>query len=293
MYGKSGRSRTIQVLCAILGSWWLLTEPALGVPDDPEITTLEDIPEGDRKKIGDICKDDSECSFAGSHCDPRKKRCFCKSEFEATNFIDKCGHGANVNESCFFSEQCEEKTTRTECRDGRCICMFEKIPMVRADGTIECIAEVNEPPNLQYVDPAMIGVLVGMALMFIIICVVLRLFSKARWRENRTIFNTPNARLMNVSLLRESKLLHGQERRGSRASVRGPSRQPSMASLRAHSPSASQGSHAGSRRGSRGSSGNASAVSTRSNKSPPATHSNNATDPVLENVTVEVLENRA
>nr|CAD7393090.1 unnamed protein product [Timema cristinae] len=32
------------------------------------------------------------------------------------------------------------------------------------------------PP--QYVDPAMIGVLVGMALMFIIICVVLRLFSK-------------------------------------------------------------------------------------------------------------------
>lgn len=36
-----------------------------------------------------------------------------------------------------------------------------------------------EPPApVQYVDPAMIGVLVGMALMFIIICVVLRLFSK-------------------------------------------------------------------------------------------------------------------
>jgi len=64
---------------------------------------------------------------------------------------------------------------------------------------------------------------------------------RARWRENRTIFNTPNARLMNVSLLRENKLLHAQERRGSRASVRAPSRQPSMASLRAHSPNASQG----------------------------------------------------
>ena len=63
----------------------------------------------------------------------------------------------------------------------------------------------------------------------------------ARWRENRTIFNTPNARLMNVSLLRDHKLLHGQERRGSRASVRAPSRQSSMASLRAHSPNASQG----------------------------------------------------
>lgn len=46
---------------------------------------------------------------------------------------------------------------------------------------------------------------------------------------------------MNVSLLRDSKLLHGQERRGSRMSVRAPSRQPSMASLRPHSPNPSLG----------------------------------------------------
>jgi len=64
---------------------------------------------------------------------------------------------------------------------------------------------------------------------------------RARWRENRTIFNTPNPRLMNVSLLRDNKLLHGGERRGSRISVRMPSRQPSMASLRPHSPNASIG----------------------------------------------------
>lgn len=66
-------------------------------------------------------------------------------------------------------------------------------------------------------------------------------FFRARWRENRTIFNTPNPRLMNVSLLRDSKLLHGHERRGSKMSVRGPSRQPSMASLRPHSPNPSLG----------------------------------------------------
>jgi hypothetical protein len=63
---------------------------------------------------------------------------------------------------------------------------------------------------------------------------------RARWRgENRTIFNTPNPRLMNVSLL-DSKLLHGGnlERRASRGSVRGaPSRHASMTSLRpANSP---------------------------------------------------------
>ncbi|KAF2879716.1 hypothetical protein ILUMI_26455 [Ignelater luminosus] len=136
----------------------------------------------------------------------------------------------------------------------------------------------------EFVAPTMIGILVAMGVMFIIICVVLRLFSNARWRENRTIFNTPNPRLMNVSLLRDSKILH-QERRGSRGSVRdrGPSRQPSMASLRPHSPNS---------QGSRGSS-NASAASVRSNKSPPtnqAAAGSAATTPMLESVTVEVRD---
>ncbi|KYM75359.1 hypothetical protein ALC53_14268 [Atta colombica] len=234
---------------------------------------------------------DKECGFAGSYCEPKKNKCACKEEFEATNHIDKCGHAANVNESCFFHEQCEARVIQTECRDGRCICLFEKVPMMHADGVIICVAEVKESPSLQYIDPAMIGVLVGMALMFVIICVVLRLFSRARWRENRTIFNTPNARLMNVSLLRENKLLHTQERRGSRASVRAPSRQPSMASLRAHSPNASQGSRTGSRRGSHNSSGNASAASVKSNKSP--NHTNNVAEPVLENVTIEIRNAKA
>ncbi|XP_072761669.1 uncharacterized protein Jus isoform X2 [Anoplolepis gracilipes] len=230
----------VRLLCVILVSCWIiLDQPALGLPD-PELTTVEDLSGRGSKKFGDVCEVDKECGFAGSYCEPKKKLCACREEFEATNHLDKCGHAANVNESCFFHEQCEARVSETECRDGRCICLFEKIPVIQSDRII-CVAEIKEPTSLQYIDPAMIGVLVGMALMFIIICVVLRLFSKARWRENRTIFNTPNARLMNVSLLRENKLLHAQERRGSRASVRMPSRQPSMASLRAHSPNDAQG----------------------------------------------------
>ncbi|XP_014468951.1 PREDICTED: uncharacterized protein LOC106741432 isoform X2 [Dinoponera quadriceps] len=238
------RPIALRLLCVVFASWIILDRPALGLPDPPELTTAEDLSGRGVKKYSDDCVVDSECGFAGSYCEPKKNKCTCKEEFEATNHIDKCGHAANVNESCFFHEQCEARVSQTECRDGRCICMFEKVPMTQPDGAITCVAEVKEPTSVQYIDPAMIGVLVGMALMFIIICVVLRLFSRARWRENRTIFNTPNARLMNVSLLRENKLLHAQERRGSRASVRVPSRQPSMASLRAHSPNASQGLHA-------------------------------------------------
>lgn len=46
------------------------------------------------------------------------------------------------------------------------------------------LAQVREEPSIQYVDPAMIGVLVVMAVMFIVICIVLRLFSKWVWPKD-------------------------------------------------------------------------------------------------------------
>ncbi|XP_016999041.2 uncharacterized protein jus isoform X4 [Drosophila takahashii] len=231
----------------------------------PETTTPEfDYASRGQKKFGDKCDNTLECGFPGSICDPKKKSCQCTEDLPVTNHIDKCGKEAAVNESCFFNEQCEMRYFQTECRDGRCICRFEMSPIWAKDGSVECKGRQDKRGPETYIDPAMIGVLVGMALMFVIICVVLRLFSQARWRENRTIFNTPNPRLMNVSLLRDSKLLHGQERRGSRMSVRAPSRQPSMASLRPHSPNPSLGK-TGSHSESHGS--NASAASVRSNRS--------------------------
>ncbi|XP_073980800.1 uncharacterized protein isoform X2 [Rhodnius prolixus] len=197
-----------------------------------EITTEEE-PTG-TKKFGDKCEETSECGFRGAICNPSLKTCQCRPGLTATNHIDKCGPVVDLNGTCFFNEQCETSVPMTECRDGRCACIFEKVPTVR-NNRLECTDRYEPPAPVQYVDPAMIGVLVGMALMFIIICVVLRLFSKARWRDNRTIFNTPNPRLMNVSLLRESK--PPGERRGSKGSnTRVPSRQPSLASLRPQSP---------------------------------------------------------
>ncbi|XP_075232158.1 EB domain-containing julius seizure protein isoform X2 [Lycorma delicatula] len=205
---------------------------------DPTTTTTESMEGRGEKKFGDRCEKTVECGFRGSVCDQFKRSCQCRSELPVTNHIDKCGVEVDINGSCFFNEQCETKVLQTECKDGRCACRFEMTPTYR-DNKFECTATYVPPEPEQYVDPTMIGILVAMALMFVIICVVLRLFSKARWRENRTIFNTPNPRLMNVSLLRDNK--HpGGERRGSRGSNRAPSRQPSMASLRPQSPSASQ-----------------------------------------------------
>ncbi|XP_072939606.1 uncharacterized protein jus isoform X2 [Epargyreus clarus] len=208
---------------------------------------------------GDPCSTVMECGFPDSICDDIQKICRCHPDLPVTNHVDKCGKPAGINETCSFNAQCEDVVMKTECRNDRCACKYEMIAEVTVDGGIVCNPEKQIEESTRTLDPAMIGVLVGMALMFVIICVVLRLFSRARWRENRTIFNTPNPRLMNVSLLRDSKLLHSQDRRGSRVSMRPPSRQASQQELRPHSPSPARhhqshqlhrkpsGSHRGSR----------------------------------------------
>ncbi|XP_064550336.1 uncharacterized protein jus isoform X2 [Drosophila montana] len=327
--GRHGTNNNVLCLISVVALAALLPLPPLALADDgdnffavnsfsvgPETTTPEfDYASRGQKKFGDKCDNTLECGFPGSICDPKKKYCQCTDDLQITNHIDKCGKAAAINESCFFNEQCEAIYFQTECRDGRCICRFEMSPIWGKDGSVECKGRQDKRPDT-YLDPAMIGVLVGMALMFVIICVVLRLFSQARWHENRTIFNTPNPRLMNVSLLRDNKLLHGQDRRGSRMSVRAPSRQPSMASLRPHSPNPSLGSQSDSH------GSNASATSVRSNRSNsvaprkvsggghPERHgsshrqhhaqlkspqeesliTNITTNPVAESVTVEIIE---
>ncbi|XP_073942671.1 uncharacterized protein isoform X2 [Choristoneura fumiferana] len=238
----------------------LLLSP-LCVADDATTTITTSTPYDPASRgtaiYGDPCSLTIDCGFPDSVCDENLKTCQCDPQKPVTNYVDKCGKPAGINETCMFNEQCEDAVIKTECRNERCACRYELVAEVTVDGGVVCQPEKQVELSTKTLDPAMIGVLVGMALMFVIICVVLRLFSRARWRENRTIFNTPNPRLMNVSLLRDSKLLHSQDRRGSRVSVRPPSRQASQQELRPHSPSP------GSRRGSRASSGH-SATSLRS-----------------------------
>ncbi|CAL8109542.1 unnamed protein product [Orchesella dallaii] len=113
-----------------------------------------------------------------------------------------------------------------ECRLGICKCQLGYLPRVdNGDLCGEASAHHVEVPTT---DPTMIGVVVGLALMSVTLCVVLRLFAKARFRENRTIFNTPNPRLMNVSLLKGSKTLLRGNSAGGQRSRRGS--QVSMAS---------------------------------------------------------------
>ncbi|CAB3239216.1 unnamed protein product [Arctia plantaginis] len=248
---RGERSLRAAASLAALATLLALNSPQL---TSAEFTSIDPLRRG---LYGDLCSITEDCHFRDAVCDDVQKTCHCHPDVPISNYKDKCGKPASINETCMFNEQCEDVDFKTECKNERCACKFEMVPEMMVDGGVVCTSVKAVEESTKTLDPAMIGVLVGMAVMFIIICVVLQLFSRARWRENRTIFNTPNPRLMNVSLLRDSKLLHSQDRRGSRVSVRPPSRQASQQELRPHSPSP------GSRRGSRASSGH-SATSLRS-----------------------------
>ncbi|XP_049869797.1 uncharacterized protein LOC126369427 isoform X2 [Pectinophora gossypiella] len=228
---RAARAAAVAVLAALF-----VGPPQLAAEDAGTVAPFDPSTRGN-KKYGDHCSTIQDCSFEHSICDKVQKYCRCEEDF-VTNHVDKCGRPASVNESCTFNQQCETVVDQTECKNDRCACMFEMVAEITVEGTIICKPEKQKEESLKTLDPAMIGILVAMALMFVIICVVLRLFASARWRENRTIFNTPNPRLMNVSLLRDSKLLHSQDRRGSRVSMRPPSRHASQQELRPHSPNA-------------------------------------------------------
>ncbi|KAF2365620.1 EB domain [Trinorchestia longiramus] len=184
------------------------------------------------------CTDNQQCSEVQDAICGDDGTCICPTPSPVyIADISGCLKGAALNTSCEYDEQClymEELYGRCGAKKI-CTCVQGYEVKMHPNVGINC---VEHSSSVNPVDPTMIGVLVGLALMFVIICVVLRLFSKARFRENRSIFNTPNPRLMNASMFKDSKLLSPSrgDRRGSRASVRAPSRTASLASVNATSP---------------------------------------------------------
>ncbi|KAI5698181.1 hypothetical protein M8J75_002907 [Diaphorina citri] len=173
--GSSGPQLAMQIWGPEVAMVMLLVVGALGV--DPLTTTTNSMAGRGEKKFGDKCVETKECGVENSFCDEGSKQCQCLPEFSVTNHYDKCGTVAEVGADCFFNEQCEAVLVPTECRDRKCTCKYELEAVKQPDGTFICKTPYV-PTEETYVDPAMILVLVVMALMFIIICVVLHLFSK-------------------------------------------------------------------------------------------------------------------
>ncbi|KAL7638876.1 UNVERIFIED_CONTAM: hypothetical protein RMT77_010410 [Armadillidium vulgare] len=183
------------------------------------------------------CSKTSDCTNITNSVCSDKNFCDCEDKLPVfISSVQECTRSVPLNFTCEYEEQCAHDEDFSTCDKIKKICTCTTGYEMKSypDIGVNCVTKAGSSGS-SGVDPAMIGVLAGLALMFVIICVVLRLFSKARFRENRSIFNTPNPRLMNASLFKDSKLLspaRGGSRRGSRASMRGPpSRAPSITSV--------------------------------------------------------------
>ncbi|XP_037091060.1 uncharacterized protein LOC119111350 [Pollicipes pollicipes] len=206
-------------------------------------------PAGVVQKIGSPCAAPADCQqVRNGLCNSTSGTCQCAATHPIPNEIScltEVKHGefsrdgyvpaAWVNESCTISSQCRPEESHSQCVRGVCTCDVKYYIHTYTDDTTSCLlraAHVGDEYKTP-VDPVMIGILASLVLMFVIICVVLRLFSKAQFRQNRTILNSANPRLMNASFLKgsliKSPVEQLRESRGSHSS-RG-SRAPSLTSL--------------------------------------------------------------
>ncbi|XP_046451607.1 uncharacterized protein LOC124199727 [Daphnia pulex] len=244
-------------------SFWLMASDSAATTSRPAESSTDNVAKNQQQpeqrwikpspkalRLGDKCSNLEDCSLVThSQCDTGKGGvCACTPEHPVEGGT-LCGQGRQLNESCTFSGQCEKGDRNMECRDHVCQCAYDFKATFYMGGNIVCTSTAISDDMGTYINPTMIGALSGLILMFIIMCVVLRLFSKARWRENRTIFNTPNPRLANASLLKEvtTKQATGGSRRSSL--TKSGSRQSSLVSIPHHLDApGSMGQHSGASR---------------------------------------------
>jgi len=183
---------------------------------------------GPVQKINDACKSSVDCAnIENSACNRTLGTCQCISSYPVPNVIS-CLPAASINTTCRISAQCQRDSPHSECVRGVCACKAEYYLHSFQDGVSSCL-HVHGASKKNPVDPVMIGILASLVLMFVIICVVLRLFSKAQFRQNRTILNSANPRLANASFFRGPTIKSPVDQLTRRSS--GDSRAPSLASL--------------------------------------------------------------
>lgn len=202
-------SATLVVLGSLLPLWIAVSNGQNSITTPPGITSSTGKPEVGAG-IGQSCTNDSvPCLDPNSECSAQGL-CVCKKNFHSSSQ----GNGT----------QCVQQTT----------------PPAKEGGG-------KKPPNYSSSSSSgenMVPMIVCLAIMFVGMCVALQLFSRARFRNQRTVFNSPNPRLLHL-MKHDSK-----KRRHSHAGLGGGSRRPSCASNmsvpRGSRPSSRIGSRAGS-----------------------------------------------
>lgn len=155
------------------------------------------------------CTTDSDCGDAELlTCDLEMKLCKCREKYSVLSSTGKCLPAKQLGEECEEDAQCQLLERNATCEDKFCACDSGFYLLHDVNGTLcnpdKAIGGAEEAARA-HVDPNMIIVIVVLAVMFVGICVALHLFSKARFGNRRTIFNSPHPRLMHIKLGKRKK----------------------------------------------------------------------------------------
>ncbi|XP_037091407.1 uncharacterized protein LOC119111707 [Pollicipes pollicipes] len=142
--------------------------------------------------VGDHCL--STCSAILQHafCNTTSHRCECSREYPVVidNLI--CEEARHLGDLCRYDKVCTFSDLNSECRAGpdhlspvcRCRVHYEPTPFQSGSTRMYCVkdplSELLEPDT-----PTVVGLLAGLALMSCLICLVLRLFYRARHARAR------------------------------------------------------------------------------------------------------------
>ncbi|XP_022237456.1 uncharacterized protein LOC111084978 [Limulus polyphemus] len=183
---------TLAFFCSRAEAWLLPSGRNPKIPWKRRIAGLEinvtDEDEGIDVYVGEPCENTCSNNLHNIYCNLTTKRCECLKEYPVRVKRKGCVKGARLWEKCDYTESCSYYNDHAMCNShGECRC--EEGYKSYSDETGEmCIPGkgdgILENPDLMTGIMVVAGVMIGTALF----CLVLRLFSRARFGRNRGRF---------------------------------------------------------------------------------------------------------
>ncbi|KAL3196649.1 hypothetical protein MRX96_015419 [Rhipicephalus microplus] len=132
--------------------------------------------------IGDPCK--QTCSSVLDHvfCNHTSRRCECRPEYPVNINNRQCVRASSLGNYCAYHEVCVYSVARSSCQNNRCNCVEGHEP----DADAKKCTPKRAPSIFDGAElTTMVSVIVALMLFMALFCLVLRLFSKARFGPSR------------------------------------------------------------------------------------------------------------
>ncbi|XP_023322036.1 uncharacterized protein LOC111696616 [Eurytemora carolleeae] len=163
----------------------------------------------DPKLCPELCTGPLQCTTdcTSGTCQEECTGCTCEDGLYRVE--GECVKKVYLNQHCISDASCRAGQENSECNGLLSLCQcrpgFKISSDYRGKPTLCSAQTQSEYESIGQLDMAMVCILGGLCTMSIIICIVLQMFARARFADTRSIFNTPNPRLMNASFARNPR----------------------------------------------------------------------------------------